>query len=1096
MIFLPLLLAVDSLIRPLGAMPAGITDGWAATLHGERFSYQSAHPTAHASLLVRAVDSTNYARWITAPVRGGAGAMRHIAFLAAMDVTDAGQAPVRFWMSVNGHRFALPQPTSSAAAWKVEGVDGITLHFRRLMTDKYGDTHGIFTLDVPAAIAPTGKPVTLQVQGDNAGRQSWFILYTVSLAPTIAAHGEQLLAKSAVRARQSVRLDAWDPFDSVDVVVSVHGVPPDTQRLAVGATTFRIMVPAVRKPTTTAVTVRGRGVAVMFNKLPLAPVVPREVYLINHAHLDIGYTDVQPMVQAKHERTLDSALADIRASDSNPPGERFVWNEEGLWPLEHYLVSRPAADTARLLAAVRRGDMALSGVYANVLTGLSGGEELIHLLDYARFLRRVQHVPVRMAMTSDVPGFTWGMVPALGSQGIRYLSSGPNEGDRIGNVLKAWGDKPFWWIGPSGRDSLLVMFAGKGYSWVFNWPAGRLRIEDANVMSDYMDSLTAHHYPWNIVQVRVAIGGDNGIPDAQLAGEVREWNRRFASPRLIIATLPEMFDSMAARYGSKLPKIRGDLTGFWEDGAVSSLREEILARQSAARLVEAQTVAAMRGEMLPATSIDSAWADVLLWDEHTWGADVSISEPDSPMTKAQWAYKQHFALAADSTSRDLLDFAARGLARRGLHFAGELAVPAGAFDIINTHEVASHGLVMIPRSLSEAGNLFKDANDNVLTSQRRADGDLAAVRDLAPLDATRIVPAKEGSAVVGAGPTLTPAQAAGDSLWNGLVVVHVDTMTGAIASVRWRGHELVDRTRGGWGRYRYVAGRDTSKAQDAGNTVITVLDAGPLVATLRVVSDAPGAQSLRREISLEAGSDAIEITTHLDKKSVRTKEAVHIAFPLNVPHGTVRMEQAWAIVRPDIDQADGANRNLYPVQRWLDASNADFGVTIVTPDLPLWELNGLTAEAFDQPEGRQVWLRHSLPGTELIAYAMSNYWHTNYKADQPGPVTFRVVLVPHGPFDAVAATRTAMAVTEPPIFASASGPDSSGPLLQLSSDRIIVSSVSPIPDSAGWMVRLWNPDTVAHSTTLRWRKSSGVNGAIEVPAMGFKTVRVAPVGAR
>ena len=107
------------------------------------------------------------------------------------------------------------------------------------------------------------------------------------------------------------------------------------------------------------------------------------------------------------------------------------------------------------------------------------------------------------------------------------------------------------------------------------------------------------------------------------------------------------------------------------------------------------------------------------------------------------------------------------------------------------------------------------------------------------------------------------------------------------------------------------------------------------------------------------------------------------------------------VVRPDLDQVAGANRNLYPVQRWLDASNADFGVTLVTPDLPLWELNGLTAEAFHQPQGREAWLTHSLPGTELIAYAMNNYWHTNYKADQPGPVTFRVVLLPHGPFDAV-----------------------------------------------------------------------------------------------
>lgn len=47
-----LVLAADSLSRSLGALPAGVTDGYATTLRGERFSYQSAHPTEHASLLV------------------------------------------------------------------------------------------------------------------------------------------------------------------------------------------------------------------------------------------------------------------------------------------------------------------------------------------------------------------------------------------------------------------------------------------------------------------------------------------------------------------------------------------------------------------------------------------------------------------------------------------------------------------------------------------------------------------------------------------------------------------------------------------------------------------------------------------------------------------------------------------------------------------------------------------------------------------------------------------------------------------------------------------------------------------------------------
>jgi hypothetical protein len=35
-------------------------------------------------------------------------------------------------------------------------------------------------------------------------------------------------------------------------------------------------------------------------------------------------------------------------------------------------------------------------------------------------------------------------------------------------------------------------------------------------------------------------------------------------------------------------------------------------------------------------------------------------------------------------------------------------------------------------------------------------------------------------------------------------------------------------------------------------------------------------------------------------------------------------------------------------------------------------------------------------GTTVHAYLLNNYWHTNYKADQQGPLRFRFILRPHG----------------------------------------------------------------------------------------------------
>lgn len=1089
MLLAALFVAVDSLTRPLGGLPQGITDGYASTIRGEAFGYHSAHPTSRASLLVRSLDSTNSAQWTSSPVVAAPDGGGHVAFLAAMDVADPGETPVRFWVTLNGtRRFALPQPSAAGDRWRVTGGDGITLRFRRLLTDKFGDVHGVFTLDVPSAVAPVGAPVTIQVQGESVGRMSWFILYTVSMRPTVSAHGEQMLTREGAQLMQTVRLDAWNPFDTATVTVAVNGTPRLTTRLEAGRATVRVNIPAVQKPSTVSLAVSTASAQADLGTVPVWPVVPRELHLINHSHLDIGYTDVHSRVLNKHWRALDSAIAFSARSRGNPSAARFRWNVEGLWPLEGYLATRPAGDTARILAAVRTGELTLNALYANLMTGLSGSEELLHLTEYARRLRRERGVVITTATTSDVPGFTWGMVPALAQAGIRYLSSGPNympgpsyDGDRIGRTLAAWGDHPFWWIGPNGRDRVMVLVAGRGYSWVGGWPAGRITLDDASVMSEYMDTLRTRRYPYEVVQVRYAIGGDNGFPDGQLAEVVRRWNERFVSPRLVISSLPQLFATMEQRYGATLPIVRGDLTGYWEDGAVSTAAEQAMTRASAARLVQAGTLASLRGVPLASAARSGAWRSVLLWSEHTWGADRSISDPDAPETQAQWSLKRQFALDADSASRALLAHASS---------------PGGAthdVEVWNTHEFAQRGVVVLPRAA------VPDGARVAAPMQTLRDGSLAMQLALTPMGPTRLAAADSSQ-------VRTPARAAGDSLWNGRVVVHVDTRTGAVASVRWRGRELVDRSRGGWNRYRYVAGRDTSRAHDAGRPRLEVVDDGPLVATLRIISDAPGATRLVRDVTLYASDEAVRLVTHLDKAAVREKEAVHLAFPLNVPQGVVRMEQGLAIVRPDLDQADGANRNVYPVQRWIDASNAAFGVTVVTPDLPLWQLNGLTAEAFKQPDGREAWLTRALPGTELVAYAMNNYWHTNFKADQPGAVTFRVTLVPHGPFDPAAATRAGLLGSEPPLAVPAStGATSAAPSrgFTLDNPRVVVSSVTPTGDGEGDLVRLWNPGSRNASVRLRWRdgtrrtwrssldegRGAPVQGAVIVPAMSALTIR-------
>ncbi len=218
--------------------------------------------------------------------------------------------------------------------------------------------------------------------------------------------------------------------------------------------------------------------------------------------------------------------------------------------------------------------------------------------------------------------------------------------------MKEWQNKPFWWKGPDGKQRVLCWCPSRGYALGHIIGDGEAL---ARFIPDYLVELETNGYPYDITYLRWNVHGDNGSPDEKVADVVRDWNARYVWPRLIISTTAAAFREFERRYGDKLPEFSGDYTPYWEDGAASSALETALNRASAERLVQAETLWAMRNPgPFPATAFQEAWRNVLLYSEHTWGAHNSISQPDLPFVRDQWKVKQAFALDADKQSRQLL----------------------------------------------------------------------------------------------------------------------------------------------------------------------------------------------------------------------------------------------------------------------------------------------------------------------------------------------------------------------------------------------------------------------------------------------------------
>ena len=925
----------------------------------------------------------------------------------------------------------------------------------------------------------------------------------LELQPTAATVVTGLRAVPALMEKsgtlqQPVRFTIRHQGDTASGRVLLNGQPAADITVGPGEVACEFPVPAVTSETPLTVVLELDGKAAVTRQLTLKPVRQMTVYILPHSHTDIGYTEIQTEIEDKQVHNLVEGIRHARRTADYPPGARFVWNVEVLWAADLYLRRLGAPERKEFFDAVKKGQVALEGMYLNELTGLCRPEELVRLFRFATELRAQTGAPIDSAMISDVPGYTWGSVTAMAHAGIRYFSVAPNYFDRIGDILQKWENKPFWWIGPDGQSKVLVWIPWKGYamSHVF-------RALSPEFVEQFDAQMEKTAYPYDIAYMRWSGIGDNAVPDPSICEFVKEWNGRYAWPRFVISSTHDAFQAFEKRHGHEIPQAKGDWTPYWEDGAGSSALETALNRASSDRLTQAEALGAMLNPRAnPLAALAEAWRNVLLYSEHTWGAWCSISEPFRRETREQWAIKQGYAVTADIQSRDLLS--------RALSLSTG-AIQAGAVDIFNTTSWARTELVTVPKFLCEGKDRVTDGAGAPVASQRLRNGELVVLaRDVPALAARRY------SLSAGQPHPAGPVKASGTTLDNGLVHVRVDEQTGGIVELRLTGLDanLADTSAGAsLNDYLYFNGSNPADARRNGPVKISVKETGPLVASLLIESEAPGCHRLWRELRLVAGQDFVEIINTVDKDrlvaanyySNEGKESLNFGFPFAVPGGQVRLEVPYGVLQPDLDQIPSACKNWFTVNRWADVSNDDFGVTWVTLDAPLVQVGGLTANLLNSQSNPDVWRKTVGPTQKLYSWAMNNHWGTNYRAYQEGPHVFRYILRPHRRLDLAAASRLAVAASQPlqPAAARGSAP-AQAPLLALSSPNVLVTALKPSDDGKALIVRLWGAGGQDELTKVEWAAPAPKNvwlsdtseqplgkagEAVSVPAWGLVTLR-------
>jgi hypothetical protein len=1016
------------------------------------------------ALVVRSEDSARIIEWNTATVPERLESVDAVAFVLLAGI-DANEDCRSFELSIDGRPVLEFQNPAVATEQVLEwiGLHGVRAEFRVTLVDRYADAMGFLFLQVPRSLISPGRPLRLSVRGESAGTRTWFLVFAHEVEPRIAIHPVPAVVRSPDGPLQEVRIDLLrlDEGGPFSMESEAGRVKIDT---GFGPSRLSLEVPAVRNPTEVPVAFELAG-ARYETRIPVDPVEPLTIHLIHHTHLDIGYTHLQEEVEKLQWSHLEQALRIGEESESLSEEARFVWHPEAVWAVETYLEHHSEENVDRLLDGIRRGWIHLDALHTNLLTGIATGEGLIRELEPAQKLAERTGVAIRSAMFTDIPGFAWGWTTVLGEAGVRYLSVGPNRWHRIGRFLSTWADRPFWWESPNGKHRVLVWVHGEGYS-LFHTGLGYEQLEtrlDADRLLSAIERLRARGWKHPVSALRYNIGSDNGPPDPTLPATVESWNERYETPRLVISSSERALAELENCGGARLPIVRADLNGIWEDGVASTARETQSIRHTAEWLVTAEALAAMRGRPLDAEAVYRAWRELLLSYEHTWGAWNSISEPDAEFVRGQWKRKQEFVRAAAARTDALVKAT---LADR-IETGSAETQGSGRVEILNPLAWARREIVILDRLACGDATEVRDAGGALLPCQRLKDGGLAFQPPTVPGYSSLHLQLQGETTHHTDGAHVRADSGSRIILDNGIVQLGLDPLTGRIESLRrvdgtGPGRNLVPEGEA-FAEWFHVAGRDPSMARSAEAGSIEVTDAGPLVWRAVIRRDAPGTTAgLSTVLRLQAGSDRVEIELRFDKLGKFDPEAVLVRFPVAITDSSTRrmVGGAFAPFRADEDQAPGANRNWYTVERWADLHDSAGGIHLVTVDAPLVQ--------FGAPGSDPIvtgWRERVDPQPVLHSYLMNNYWETNYRAAQEGPHSIRYVVRPHAGFDVSAAERCGLEAAHP-LLAYRVRPEVEplSPPVRIESEKSVVSLLRRTSNMIE--IRLFNPSNNIDLVTI------------------------------
>jgi hypothetical protein len=294
----------------------------------------------------------------------------------------------------------------------------------------------------------------------------------------------------------------------------------------------------------------------------------KTIFLTFSSHWDREYTDPDDVERDQLIRLVDNL---IDTAQANPD---FKWSEEATWHIEAWLRSNPSPKRQEELFSLIRSGRVSVGATQQMLMGLPDEINGRAAYEAANLADRYNLKPFELAVAADYVGYSWNLIQPLARSGVRYLLNSHHIVFMPHDDIKIK-DEPFWWEGPDGSRLLVwrMEYTSAIYPYGVNPQAmrffnGKEIGEEANqltplrltevALKNQLKKIASEGYDKDAILV---IYSHDCVPPEQSVGliqHVREWNRTYATPKIVIATPEEFFRHMEQKYGGRLPVYRGE----------------------------------------------------------------------------------------------------------------------------------------------------------------------------------------------------------------------------------------------------------------------------------------------------------------------------------------------------------------------------------------------------------------------------------------------------------------------------------------------------------------------------------------------------------